>query len=229
MLASSISRENNIAQEVQNLLWDLKGVTIPGPGRCDGRGQNFTEALRELPRSGNLVRIVHYGLDLPVQSHYDHVLAVAAIADMAASRPLEVSEKKLLACCVAFHDLPELLAGDPPDYTPDHLAIKGDRARPSISFEDAVKIISATLPQPLKQHFDTTCRFLNEGIGELYELFKFADKIEPILAIWRYIGLHRERIVIGTFLEAMTDFFENPKVVSHCHSDEQRHVVRILQ
>lgn len=187
---------------------------------------NLGERFRNLPRSGKLLRIQKYTLNLPVQSVYDHILSVAEIADLLFPT-LSREKKQILAGYIFAHDLTEILIGDIPAFTSsDHYKIE----KTEVNEELAIKRITECLPQETGSIFqNTTSRILSPKPYWAKTFLNTADKMEPILAIWRYIHLYRAQINIDQFLEAMADFFNNPLPTQISHLEAATAAIRFFQ
>ena len=222
-----------VSEVLNSLLLDLNQMTIHLPSsheKVELTGMSFVEGLKDLGRSGKLVRIARSNLKLPIQSHYDHITALGVIADTVRScHDLSVDEKKDVACSIAYHDLVELIQGDRPSFTTEELIDGILNFESQFSREEANEIVRQSFLPELRPEFDQNMDFLERGVGEACHSFKISDQIEPITAIWRYLRCYKNQIEPERFLDVMTDFFANPNVAFSCQSDEELATVAILQ
>ncbi|MDD2487383.1 MAG: HD domain-containing protein [Candidatus Gracilibacteria bacterium] len=172
-----------------------------------------------MPRTGKAVRIDKYDLNLEKQSIYCHVMTLAFLSDSILELFDYDFDKKSLANICAFHDLSEVIIGDVPDFTPKELAGNTylDRSMKKEMENKANRLIMENLPNDLKIDFENTISMLEDNETDEYidimNFFGMLDKMEPIISVWRYINFHKSQIEIERFLDAMTDFFTNPKVL----------------
>ncbi|MEK9155612.1 MAG: HD domain-containing protein, partial [Patescibacteria group bacterium] len=131
----------------------------------------------------------------------------------------------------AFHDLAEVLVGDVPDFTTADLAGTHFRTAEEKSIQEqwANQRVLEALPDGLRLEAERALRILADISNEQTRFFHMLDKIEPIISVWRYISHHRETLDINAFLEAMSDFFTNPKVIGTCVNEEIRGLITHLQ
>lgn len=236
------STHPSISLLVDDLLQQLAAAPVEMPliGKV-----NLVDGLKRLGRSGKLVRIVHFNLNLPVQSHYDHVRSVARLADICAEKLSldtharteiahliafhDLTDRQRTACCIAFHDLAEVIVGDVPEFTSEDLTEGVIDFLSPFSVEETNKSIEASLPQPLRTSFHQTLDLLSTGEGKVFHFFKMIDRMEPITAVWRYIHTYHSTIEIHHFLVAMADFFGNPKPRTYCIDETTRSTVDAFQ
>ncbi|MBI5654272.1 HD domain-containing protein [Candidatus Uhrbacteria bacterium] len=187
--------------------------------------------IQSLPRTGKAVRIDKYHLNVPKQSLLDHIRTLSVLADVFKSALNADVDSNLLAKMAAFHDLAEALTGDVPDFTDKGLAADNHMTvEEKISQEKvANSLIAESLSGSLKDDFVSTLECLDDH--NLYEtkFFIMLDKVEPIISVWRYLNQFRGQMDIEHFLEAMTDFFVNPKVIKTCLTQDVVRLVSFLQ
>ncbi len=204
-----MEQDTSIGERVERTIDELGEVALPGPPPVHLIGQ-----LDQLPRSGKLVRIEKYALGLPVQSVGDHVRALGSLADVLQDQAdLSDTDEALLADCIVFHDFAEVLTGDPPDYTPETLTAGILVAGALESETEANAVIASALPTEMRQRFEASIQVLENSENPVTEFFQMVDKAEPILSIWRYLHAFHDRIEIDRFIEAMDDFFTNPRTL----------------
>lgn len=187
------------------------------------------EKLKQTPRSGKAVRFDKAGLALPKRSVYDHIISLPAQARFFLSVTNSELDQNQLDILFLFHDLAEALIGDAPSFTSQDIAKEtysppGEKERRE---EKACKKLLAALPQPLKGYFESYLTFAKDS--RVYRFFQMIDKTDPIIAVWRYIALHRATLDIDHYLEAMTDFFLNPEPLRSCTCESAMAIVRYLQ
>lgn len=216
----------SIRELVDSWLEKSKDVVV----NANGVSISIVSSLKQLPRSGKAVRIDHYGLGLPKRSVYDHVVSLGANADVF-GKYIPVFNSELVAKLIAFHEFNEVVVGDVPDFTPESLAKHTYKpVEMKLSLErKADDLISAGLGGDVKLAFDDAHTILHAKSGREYEVFKMFDVSDPIIGIWRYLHLYKGKINLEPFLEAMTDFFTNPKVIPLCVDVEVRKFVSCLQ
>jgi 5'-deoxynucleotidase YfbR-like HD superfamily hydrolase len=133
-------------------------------------------------------------------------------------------EKIELARCIVYHDLAEVLLGDIPAYTN---VDDSKRNRDQVVAEQRLRKLPAGEPKRVAMEFismflndrereslRTAERVLSDHENRVGRFFVVLDKIDPIIAVWRYI--HQFRGALDTdareFLKTMKDFFANPNV-----------------
>lgn len=216
-------RSFTISQYTRQFLKDLEGAQIPLPlvGTL-----NIIGSLKALPRSGKLLRLEGMTPRLPIRSIYDHVLSVAHSADCLlplVDPGIHGRERVELARVIAYHDICEVVLGDLPQYT-KLTRMKRQRAR--VSAEIRLSQMPEGEPERITNAF--IAMFLQESerhsLQKTMEVmattdssvrrFAYAlDKLDPIVAVWRYIHQFRSRTFgISAFMNRMRHFFENPRV-----------------
>jgi|ERR1035437_9802090 5'-deoxynucleotidase YfbR-like HD superfamily hydrolase len=212
-----------VGDHTRGFLKDLEDAQIPLPTIGNLK---IINSLKALPRSGKLLRLEGMAPRLPIRSVYDHLLSIAHSADCLL--PLldpEIYEGSRidLARVIAYHDLCEVILGDIPQYTRLNRA-KRNRAR--VSAEIRLSQMKAGDPERITNRF--IAMFLQDseryslqrmveimaGDSALKRAFYVLDKIDPIIAVWRYIHSFRidQSFKIDEFLTRMRHFFENPRV-----------------
>lgn len=216
-----------IQQEVTQNVEKTQGITIKLPDKTI----NLIQELKKIPRTGKSTRIDKYSLKLPKRSLYDHLISLSIQGDIFLKYTKQAIDKKVVAKCIAYHELPETIAGDVSDFTTKEIAgalYKTEEQKIKDETE-AEKIIEEQLTGEIKEEFISTIRTIHEAKSQNYKFFKQTDKTDPIIGVWRYIHLFRKQIEIDKFLEAMTDFFTNPKVKDHCVDTEIEKLREYLQ
>lgn len=212
-----------VGDHTRGFLKDLEDAQIPLPTIGNLK---IINSLKALPRSGKLLRLEGMSPRLPIRSVYDHLLSIAHSADCLL--PLldpEIYEGSRidLARVIAYHDLCEVILGDIPQYTRLNRA-KRNRAR--VSAEIRLSQMKAGDPERITNRF--IAMFLQDseryslqrmveimaGDSALKRAFYVLDKIDPIIAVWRYIHSFRldQSFKSDEFLTRMRHFFENPRV-----------------
>ena len=195
--------------------------------QLNGSSVGVFEAFRKIPRTGKACRIDAFHLQLPKRSLFDHLPSMAAQADVFLKYARSAISEEVMAELILFHDWHEVIIGDVPEFTPKELA--GDLY---MSAEDKVKrqakadeLIVNSLSGSIKQQYVALDGFFHKPDP----FFIMVDKTDPIIAIWRYLYLLKDKIDIEKFLEAMTHFFTNPKVVPVCISEDIASFIAFLQ
>ncbi|HSU72352.1 MAG TPA: HD domain-containing protein [Candidatus Binatia bacterium] len=185
--------------------------------------------LKHLPRTGKACRIDNYQLKLPKRSLYDHVLSLAVQADILAPYAPFRGDTDALARAICFHDLPEVLTGDVPDFTSQKLAKTSYKSpeRKAADERRAVKLIAQMLPGSLAKDYRNTQMWLADRNDDTH-YFRMLDKTDPILGVWRYLYSYGKDIAPTAFCEAMHDFFTNPAIATYC-AGEVKKLITFLQ
>lgn len=215
-------------ETLEVILENLSGTTISVP---DISTFSLVERLQSIPRTGKAVRIDRFGLNLPKQSLVDHIKTLAIMADVFKSALDMDLDSGLLARMAAFHDLAETITGDTPDFTSKELAAGHymDAEDKRLEEKNANATIADCLTGPLKSDFLEVLDCLEDAGSQEARFFIMLDKLEPIISVWRYINQFRKTIDIENFLEAMTDFFTNPKVGKACLTQDVVLLASFLQ
>ena len=223
--SSKIETDPNesIMVSTKRFLCALEDCSIPFP--TQGK-LKIIPALKTIPRSGKLLRLDIFSDDIEIRSIYDHLLSVAHTADCLLQENdygIVGRHRVELARFIAFHDVCEVLLGDVPQYT--HL---NHYTRNKAKVEAQIRLARLHNGEPEKIANQFIAMYLPESTREsflnLHELMKtdnpvrrFAtvlDKIDPIIATWRYIHILRNEQWFDTkvFVEEMIHFFDNPQV-----------------
>lgn len=190
----------------------------------------IVDSLKNISRSGKSIRLADFRPHLKARSIYDHLLSVAHLADCLLPNirhSLSGSERLELARLIAYHELSEIVLGDVPTYTSlddrkrNQSRLYAERQLRSIEPQKRERIadefIWLFLNEKHRQSFETVWRHLSDRWSPVTTFFKMLDKVDPIVAIWRY--LHHYKGKLGSspdaFLRKMVDFFENPDVLSY--------------
>jgi 5'-deoxynucleotidase YfbR-like HD superfamily hydrolase len=192
---------------------------------------NILLDLAHTPRSGKSTRIDRYQLNLPKRSILDHITSLAFQSEVYRKIcNLDIDTEKL-ASFIAFHDIAEALMGDVPDFTPRRLAKKLYKTKLEKEDEEEIAntLIANAMDEDLRVRFVTTIEQLKDTDHTLVKFFQMVDKTDPIIGVWRYIHLYKNQIDIDIFLDAMSDFFTNPKVVGYCTNEEIKSIIKFLQ
>ncbi|MBI3824202.1 MAG: hypothetical protein HY289_16160 [Planctomycetes bacterium] len=134
---------------------------------------------------------------------------------------------------ITFHDLaetdsefPDVPGNTAPDIAEETYRTPEQKAREEAAANDR---ITRRCTVPLQTEFADTIGRLNSLDDDTRRFFQFLDKTDPIIAIWRYIHLFRDRLNIDRFLDAMTDFFGNAKVRQAALDQTTDRMVAFLQ
>lgn len=137
--------------------------------------------------------------------------------------PIHKREYSELARCIAFHELNEVVLGDIPTYTPLS-EIRRKSAR--IYAENKLRIIPPDERHRIANDFiwlfleernKASLRHVQKLVSDenpISNMFTMFDKLDPIIAIWRYLHHFRSSrsFDVDNFLRRVKDFFENPDV-----------------
>jgi 5'-deoxynucleotidase YfbR-like HD superfamily hydrolase len=221
-----VKKDVAITKMVSGILEDLntESIVLPFAGRIP-----IIKTLKRLPRSGKHLRIgdlrLADGRKLPSRSLYDHVLSVAHSAEVlfdSIGHGLSGDDKMDVARCIAMHEINEILLGDIPTFTrlndrrrhktrieaEQTLATVPPREREYISHRFIWMFLSPKNREVMDCYFDIS----KNDRSKVFRYFKLMDKIDPIVGIWRYLHVFRERFHDGgdLFISRMSDFFTNP-------------------
>lgn len=185
------------------------------------------ETLRRIGRSGKLVRLYNFTPQLKIRSVYDHILSVAHSADCLlpyVKSNITKEEYNDLARCIAFHELSEVVLGDIPIYTSLDAA-KREKSRifaeqrlrsvdPQRRRQIATDFIWLFLNEKHRKSLEKVNMLLSNSKSNIYIAFKIFDKVDPIIATWRYLNFYRGKLgdTPRLFNSKMKDFYENPDV-----------------
>jgi len=179
----------------------------------EGRKTDLISELDHIPRSGKFYRFRNAGIDLPCRSIYDHMLSLAYNADVLVDiLGLDINRTKL-ANMFVFHDLAEVFVGDVPYFTSEEIVgvpIKTPEQKEQEEHK-ANKFILSIFTGKLREDFVWyIAEFENTEMTEFMRIFRFFDRTDSILNVWRYIDRFRNSIDIEQFLTVLKDYFTNP-------------------
>ncbi|GAA5021172.1 hypothetical protein GCM10011506_03260 [Marivirga lumbricoides] len=210
-----------------DFLEDMKDEHISLPLRAHKK-INILESLKKINRSGKILRLKKYKqAKIPARSIYDHILSVAYVADFLLphiDHGIEQQEYVELARCIAFHELNEVVLGDIPTYTPmsqrqrkysrTYAEARLRSVEPSKREKIANDFIWLFLNERHRISIDTVNKILSNKTSKINLTFRTFDKIDPIIAIWRYLHFYRGKLGVDSvfFTKLMRDFFENPDI-----------------
>ncbi len=217
----------SVAQLTQKYLAELSTVQI----NIGDKSINLINELAQIPRSGKAVRIDTFGLNLPKRSLLDHIINLGNQSDILLTALGLDIDKPTLARMLAYHDLVEIIAGDTPDFTTPELGKNTYRLPDDKKTAEriAAEIICRHIPTKLQPIYNTTLNQLHNSADCTVNFFHLVDKIDPILAVWRYICIFRVDLNIDQFLGAMSDFFVNPNVITHSINSDTADLIEFLQ
>lgn len=191
------------------------------------------DTLKSLPRSGKIVRLENYRPEIRVRSIYDHILSLAHTADCLwneIDHGLMNYQQPTLALCIAFHELNEVLIGDLPQLT--DLSARKQRAANLHAYDRLERFKGNDILETFTNNFiklylnDRNFAYMDkfQSIKRsekdvLFRFFYLIDKIDLIIAVWRYLHVYRGRLdpVAAVFLTKLMDFFGNTKAQDICH------------
>jgi 5'-deoxynucleotidase YfbR-like HD superfamily hydrolase len=142
---------------------------------------------------------------------------------------LAADDQQNLGKCIVFHDICEVLIGDYPAYTDAGPGLPPyDPAQLEELGRAADTLIRPWLRPKLKllSDFDAAIEILSVKSRPLTRFVTLIDKIDPIIAIWRYLHQFRGKFGDGSaFIEVMDAFFANTnvgRVCAECNIDKER-------
>lgn len=191
----------DVSMYVWNLLYTLKDMII--------RWVPIIPSMRSQWRSWKKVRIKKNNLNVPVQNLFDHVMSYSIMVDLFWDSYREMGVEEYWSYIV-FHDISELFYCDVPDFTSKHLAWKTflTQDEKDKKENDANWLIFESLEWDMKALFKKLIIDIDIS-GNDKRFLKFTDKVECIVAVWRYIRLFWDKFDIEYFIESLTDFFDN--------------------
>ncbi len=191
--------------------------------------------LRRMPRSGKSVRLTEFKPRLKIRSIYDHILSLAHLADCVLphlDHGIHPSELGDLSLCIAYHELNEVILGDIPSYT----SLSNNKRNRTRNYAEqrlrnvtphdreriANEVIWMFLSDKHKQAFNAAMKLFADQRSKAHILFKALDKLDPVVAVWRYLYHYRTKLgpTPQTFNHKMKDFFENPDVKSFMRANK---------
>jgi len=213
-----------VAMYVNGFLKDLEDACIPFPTIGN---LHIVSTLKSIPRSGKFLRLDSMEYKIPIRSIYDHILSVAhsadCLIDLLNPPPPITDNRNDLGRVITYHDLCEVVIGDVPQFTPlnrtkrrrAHISAQIQLSKLPNGYPEEIvnKFIGLYLTESARQSLITTTEIMERRTN----VWKFAyalDKIDPIIAVWRYINHFRNdpKFDIDDFLERMRHFFDNPQV-----------------
>ena len=234
------AESHSVAERTKAFLDDLSEAQIPFPTVGNLK---IVRSLKQLPRSGKLLRLETMTPKIPIRSIFNHVNSVAHSADVLMPHlDCELSGVELidLARVIAYHDVCEVVIGDTPQYTTLN---RSKRSRARVSAEIRLSQLPNGEPERITNRF--IAMYLQDS--ERHSLIKTMeimssdvsvrrvayalDKIDPILGVWRYLKYLRniKSFPIDEFMSRMRHFFENPHVrVTIANTRETRSLVSLV-
>lgn len=218
-------RSRYIVETTFDFLSDLSDISIEFPLNSP---TPIIETLKKMPRSGKNIRLHSFVPSLKIRTIYEHILSVAYSADClldVCDNNIEWKDAAEISRIIAYHELNEIIIGDMPAYTP----LSGPkRARAHLVSERKLYGIDKKVRETVTNEFismflDERGRLALNSVNSLmanpnasYKFFTVLDKIDPIIAIWRYLYRYRKELTSAkasrAFLKFTKDFFENPGV-----------------
>jgi hypothetical protein len=137
-----------------------------------------------------------------------------------------------LSLCIAYHELNEVILGDIPSYTS---LTSGTRRMIGVYAEERLRSVAPDQREEIanqliwmflgdkhRQALKATMEIYSHPKEGIFPLFRALDKMDPIVAIWRYLNHYRGEIgeTPRLFNRRMKDFFENPDVKSYMAEHE---------
>jgi 5'-deoxynucleotidase YfbR-like HD superfamily hydrolase len=192
------------------------------------------DTLKLIPRSGKRVRLVNFTPPLKIRTIYDHILSLAHLADCVLphiKHGVNQSELGDIAFCIAYHELNEIVLGDIPSYTSldtekrDMIGIYAEERLRSVPPLDRERIanqfIWMFLSEKHRKAFEATMNIFANKNSRVNIIFHALDKIDPIVAVWRYLHVFRGKLGESprVFNHLMKDFFENPDVKAYLRAN----------
>jgi 5'-deoxynucleotidase YfbR-like HD superfamily hydrolase len=231
---SKLRSENvSVLQYTEEILSELEDQKIMLPNSAP---IYIVETLKKIKRSGKLARLSNFNNnpEIKIRSIYDHTLSVAHLADCLLPVVKNgVNNKKYaeLARIIAFHEFNETILGDIPSYSDLTEKRRNSTANPAeqllrtVPPEERERIandfIKMFLTEKHKLAFELVLTNLSQKQSNLTMFFTTIDKVDAIIAIWRYLHHYRGKIRdIDSFLRKVRDFFEYPDLQKYAQYDD---------
>ena len=234
----------SVLEYTKELLEELEDESVILP---IGKKIPIIKTLKKINRSGKYVRINRFKPRVQIRSVFDHILSVAHSADCLIpiiNHGLSIDQHSELARIIAFHELNEVVLGDIPAYTNLYnnsrisTKVYAERSLRSVQPDRREKIANEFvwlfLSEKQRQSMESVLNYLDNKQSKLTIFFKVLDKIDPIIATWRYLHYYRDDLrTVSDFLKKMKDFFENPDVRSYIEKNlnkpQTMELVKIFQ
>jgi 5'-deoxynucleotidase YfbR-like HD superfamily hydrolase len=141
-----------------------------------------------------------------------------------ADHGIKNSEFRDLALCIAYHELNEIVLGDIPSFTQLNIHKRRsarilaqqrlDKVPKEVRERIAHEFVGLFLDQRERDLVGRMLRIINDKDSPVNRLYRVLDKIDPIIATWRYLHTYRGKLDKGAaeFLDRMKNFFEYPEV-----------------
>lgn len=190
---------------------------------------NPVERLKSIPRTGKSVRLKESSFTtIKPRSIYDHVISMAHLADAF----LELDKNKLIGECeypnlgrlIAYHEINESLIGDIPAYTfldgPSPKKENDIRIK-NIPGDKRERIVNNFIWMFANNQQRASLEEMNRNLSQqntpIMKYFRMLDRIDPIIAIWRYLYNYRDILQKEpeSFVRAMNDFLSYPKTIAY--------------
>lgn len=174
---------------------------------------NVVENLKKIKRSGKKIRLEKLKCSkIKIRTVYDHVNSLAQTAKVLIDNNIINCNYEMLATMIVCHDLLEVLITDCPSYT-SNFSIKSKSITNVLDVDKKVREEYATnflwlyANKEQKKAIET----LKEE-NEEQDIFRILDKIDPIINVWRYMYVYRNRIknTKKDYIKIMEDFFTYP-------------------
>jgi 5'-deoxynucleotidase YfbR-like HD superfamily hydrolase len=185
------------------------------------------DTLKKIPRSGKKVRLNEFRPTLKIRTIFDHLYSLAHVADNLLphiNHGIPKRELGDIAICIAYHELNEIVLGDIPTFTSlnterrNSARIYAEERLRSVPPADRERIanefIWMFLGEKHRKAFEAAMKILNDHNSRTYITFKTLDKIDPIIAVWRYLNHYRGKLGENPklFNSKMKDFYMNPDI-----------------
>lgn len=214
----------NVFEEVEQNLQELSSLTLAFP--LENR-INVLQRLKEIKRSGKVVRLEKLTEKVQARSVYDHILSLGYFA-----KKLQKFYPNLDYSCVAkliaYHDINEVLVGDIPNFTNykntsvDYL---DDERVKSITKQEreaiANKFISVFANEKQRESINFVIRTISNKDNLSAKFFYYIDLLDSIVCVWRYLHLYRnDKDLALKILATFNDYFIYPHTLN-VENDQQ--------
>lgn len=207
-----------ILDETRHFIKELESLNVV---IANGSTINILKQLKEMPREGKRVRLAELeNTEIEPRTVFDHVISLAYLADTIGST---IGEERWnaskIARLIAYHEITEAIIGDIASYTASEPLIRGPERFDAVNREIIVnKFISLYADEKQQEsigYLNNRLKPAGKGKNNLMEYFKALDRLDCLVAVWRYLFYYRDRCTkkqLINFIDTMSDFFNNRRL-----------------
>ena len=217
-----------IYDETNNFINGMRSLTVKFPQDGNIINLNVLNQLKRTPREGKRLRLENteeIKEKIQPRTVYDHMISLAYLASvigMIIPRKAIPLVQQDIAKLIAYHEIPEAIIGDIPSYTNFTSNIIPNKIEKNKQEYYVNRFISLYADDKQFQCIGYLCNRLVPANGKDKRLlssqmdyFKALDRLDCIVAIWRYIPYYRTKCSekeLTIFVDAMSDFFTNERL-----------------